>query len=135
MSNPSRLQQRSTFRSAVRIRRNYQVLPPISAHNRPTTELSNSSLSFDNIDVTCQTPTDDFWLRLRRDLDKYKAQAQNSNRGNQQTGNKIVRIFVSSTFTDFFNEREVLIKKVEPNSNLLEIFAPISFDLGFSGIT
>lgn len=26
---------------------------------------------------------------------------------------KVIRVFVSSTFTDFFNEREVLVKQVE----------------------
>ena len=123
MSNPTRLQQRSPFRTRVHVRRNFPVLPPIGQSTPPPPPLSaqtetdsaRSALSLTNFDVECQTPTEDprdFWTRLHEHLDNEPKENQNYH-GNQQTPNKVVRIFVSSTFTDFFNEREVLIKKVK----------------------
>jgi hypothetical protein len=52
-------------------------------------------------------------MRLYEDIAKERLKHSNDH-GNQKTPNKVVRIFVSSTFTDFFNEREVLIKRVFP---------------------
>jgi hypothetical protein len=121
MSNPTRSQQRFPFRTPVRIQRNCRRLPPITATIRSIeqeNESLHSSLSFTKIDVKCETPTSppsvdakDFWVRLREDIAKKRLEDSNQH-GNQQTPNKVVRIFVSSTFTDFFNEREILIKKV-----------------------
>ena len=121
MSNPTRSQQRFPFRAPVRIRRNYPKLPPITP-TAPSTpqedEPTKSSLSLDHIDLqhrneAAPSPSDtrDFWVRLREDIAKEQARHISSH-GNQESPNKVVRIFVSSTFTDFFNEREVLIKKV-----------------------
>ena len=117
MSNPSRSQQRFPFQTTVRIRRNYPKLPPITPtlqsiekENEPT----KSTLSTTNVDIECKTPpadAKDFWIKLREHIDKERAK-HGIDHGNQRTPNKVVRIFVSSTFTDFFNEREVLIKKV-----------------------
>lgn len=123
MSNPARLQQRSPFRTQVRVRRNFPVLPPIGQVTPTPLPLSKvpsviestrSSLSIQNVEVECETPTEDprdFWIRLHEHLDNELTENR-TNHGNQRTLNKVVRIFVSSTFTDFFNEREVLIKKV-----------------------
>lgn len=123
MSNPARLQQRSPFRTSVRVRRNYPILPPITQVIRPI-ELDlppiKSSLSTDSVDVICETPSEDprdFWNSLHQHLAN-EPRADENNHGNQRTPNKVVRIFVSSTFTDFFNEREVLIKKVGRQGNL-----------------
>jgi hypothetical protein len=117
MSNPIRSQQRFRFRNLFRIRSNYPTLPPITATTRSTeqeNEPVQSSLNVAKIDVKCETPpvdAKDFWVRLHEDITKERLEQSNKH-GNQQTPNKVVRIFVSSTFTDFFNEREVLIKKV-----------------------
>jgi len=117
MSNPSRSQQRFPFRTSVRVYRNYSKLPPITPTIRPIeqeNEPTESPLSVNNIDIERETsPVDakDFWVKLREDIAKERLKHHNDH-GNQQTPNKVVRIFVSSTFTDFFNEREVLIKKV-----------------------
>ena len=124
MSNPSRLQQRSPFRAVVRVRRNYTVLPPITQNIQPiesTPELIRSPVSLDSVSVICETPIGDprdFWIRLHQHLAR-EPPTDERHHGNQKTPNKVVRIFVSSTFTDFFNEREVLIKKVRPSVNLL----------------
>jgi hypothetical protein len=127
MSNPSRLQQRSPFRTSVRVRRNYPVLPPITQIIRPieaVRESIKSPLSIDSVSVACETPSEDprdFWIKLHEHL-AHETRADEHNHGNQRTPNKVVRIFVSSTFTDFFNEREVLIKKVGPRVHLATAF-------------
>ena len=74
----------------VQVHPGYPVLPPISS-----------------ADVL------DFWTKLREHIDTERLTPYEQH-GNQRRSNKVVRIFVSSTFTDFFNEREVLIKKVFP---------------------
>ena len=56
----------------------------------------------------------EFWVKLGQHIAKEPLPNPND-RGHQRTPNKVVRIFVSSTFTDFFNEREVLIKQVIQN--------------------
>ncbi|CAF2483758.1 unnamed protein product [Rotaria sp. Silwood2] len=120
MSHPSKSQQRFPFRTIVHVRRNYRKLPPITQTTRPIEEngsaKSKSSLSLDNVDIKCETPpldTNNFWDRLDEHIANQTLE-HNDDHGHQQTPNKVVRIFVSSTFTDFFNEREVLIKKVFP---------------------
>ncbi len=120
MSNPSRSQQRFPFRTPVRVNRNFRKLAPITQTIRPIEQKNeptqSSSLSITNVDVECETPTidaKDFWTKLREHFNKERLKLYDQH-GNQQTPNKVVRIFVSSTFTDFFNEREVLIKKVFP---------------------
>ncbi len=129
MSNPTRSQQRFPFRIPVRLNRNCRKLPPITATIRPIeqenepiispirsiNEPIKSSLSIDNVDIECETPSideKDFWINLNKDIAKERLKHHDDDHGNQRTPNKVVRIFVSSTFTDFFNEREVLIKKV-----------------------
>lgn len=57
------------------------------------------------------TRVNDFWIKLREHLNEERSKPYETH-GNQRTSNKVVRIFVSSTFTDFFNERESLVKKV-----------------------
>jgi hypothetical protein len=116
MSNPSRSQQRFPFRVPVRLSRNLK-LPPITTPIRPIEQENipiKSSLSIHSVDIEYETPAidiKDFWIKLRKHIANEKLE-QYDDHGNQQTPNKVVRIFVSSTFTDFFNEREVLIKKV-----------------------
>ncbi len=118
MSNPTRTQQRFPFRTSVRVQRNNPRLPPITTPIRPLEQQEDepipSALSFSKIEVKCETPpiqSKDFWVRVHEDIAKERLENFNE-RGNQNTPNKVVRIFVSSTFTDFFNEREILIKKV-----------------------
>ena len=117
MSNPTRTQQRFPFRTPVRVQRNNPRLPPITTPIRPIepeNEPIASALSFSKIEVKCETPpieNKDFWVRVHEDIVKSRLEHSNEH-GNQNTPNKVVRIFVSSTFTDFFNEREVLIKRV-----------------------
>lgn len=119
MSNPARSQQRFPFRTTVRVRKNYPKLPPItptSPSPRHENELTKLSSSLGHIDLQFEvTPSDtqDLWVRLHEDITKKRPKSIPIH-GNQQTSNKVVRIFVSSTFTDFFNEREVLIKRVFP---------------------
>jgi hypothetical protein len=117
MSNPTRSQQRFPFRTPVRVQRNYRKLPPITQTVRPIeqeNEPTGSSLSTADVDIKCETPpvdAKDFWTKLRQHIANERLKRYDDH-GNQQAPNKVVRIFVSSTFTDFFNEREVLIKKV-----------------------
>lgn len=124
MSNPSRSQQRFPFRAPVRLYRNYRRLPPITSIIRPIeqeNEPTKSSLSIGTVDIEYETPstdTRDFWIKLREHIANEQSKNYDDH-GSQQTPNKVVRIFVSSTFTDFFNEREVLIKKVRKNINKL----------------
>ena len=105
MSDVSHSQQQpvpSTL--SVPIHPGYPVLPPISPTHQ-SVEQESSSSNTNNIDVK------DFWIQLREHIHSERLKPSNEH-GNQRTSNKVVRIFVSSTFTDFFNEREVLIKKV-----------------------
>ncbi|CAF2116828.1 unnamed protein product [Rotaria magnacalcarata] len=118
MSHPSKSQQRFPFRATVHIRKNFRKLPPITKPIRPLEEDSrapSSSLSVTNVDLKYESPppigVDDFWNKLHQQIANQTSE-HNDDHGNQNTPNKVVRIFVSSTFTDFFNEREVLIKKV-----------------------
>ncbi|CAF4588702.1 unnamed protein product [Rotaria sp. Silwood1] len=118
MSHPSKSQQRFPFRTLVHVRRNYRKLPPIVQTARSIEEngSSKSSLSPTTIDFRYETPpldTNNFWDRLHEHIANQTLE-HNDDHGRQQAPNKVVRIFVSSTFTDFFNEREVLIKKVFP---------------------
>ena len=106
MSDASNAQQPVPSRSPVQVHPGYPILPPI-----PTTPQSvdqqNSPSNANDADVN------EFWSHLREHIDTERLNHYDK-RGNQRTSNKVVRIFVSSTFTDFFNEREVLIKKVFP---------------------
>ncbi len=131
MSNPSRSQQRFPFRVPVRVQRNNCKLPPITQIALPQEhddELTKSPISISTVDIRHETPpppklrprtpasappsnADDFWVQLRQHIANETVKQPDAH-GSQQTPNKVVRIFVSSTFTDFFNEREVLIKKV-----------------------
>ena len=43
---------------------------------------------------------------------QYKVKTNNSTEKHERKTWRIVRVFVSSTFTDFFNEREILVKRV-----------------------
>lgn len=119
MSNPTRSQQRFPFRTTVRVRRNYPTLPPITPttpSSRYESEPTALSSSLGHIDLQFEaTPRDtrNLWVRLNEDITKEQSKFL-PNHGNQRTATKVVRIFVSSTFTDFFNEREILIKRVFP---------------------
>lgn len=52
------------------------------------------------------------WNEIEQQCEAYKPSA--IKQGQQSSGWKVIRVFVSSTFTDFFNEREILVKKVFP---------------------
>jgi hypothetical protein len=80
--------------SPVQVHPGYAVLPPIQAPD------------------STEAVVHDFWTRLGEHIQIEQTSMPYTSHGNQHTRNKVVRIFVSSTFTDFFNEREVLIKKV-----------------------
>ncbi|CAF0886903.1 unnamed protein product [Didymodactylos carnosus] len=73
---------------------------------------ADNSLVQRNNDIP--TIVEQFWSQLRQHIASQTTKNDNWNHGLQKTNNKVVRVFVSSTFTDFFNEREVLIKKVFP---------------------
>ena len=111
MSDASNSQEQLPLEFPVPVHPGYPILPPIL----PTTqsvEQANSSSSTDN--VGCEkvfTNVKEFWIKLREHISTERLKPYDKY-GNQRTPNKVVRIFVSSTFTDFFNEREVLIKKV-----------------------
>ena len=98
MSNPTRSQQRFPFRTPVRVQRNYRKLPPITQTIRPIeqeNEPPKSSLSIGNIDIKCETPSvdaKDFWIKLRQHIANERAERYDDH-GNQQTPNKVVRIF------------------------------------------
>jgi hypothetical protein len=92
---------------------NEPIISPIRSIEREN-EPIKSSLSINNVDIECETPRidqEDFWINLHKHIAKERLK-HHDDHGSQRTRNKVVRIFVSSTFTDFFNEREVLIKKV-----------------------
>ena len=116
MSHPSKSQQRFPFRTLVHIRKNIRRLPPIRSTIRPIEEERSiqSSLSSTSTNIKYETPRLDdteFWVKLREHLASEISECENTH-GSQNAPNKVVRIFVSSTLTDFFNEREILVKKV-----------------------
>lgn len=93
MSDTSNSQQPPfSLEFPVPIHPGYPILPPISPRNDSSEQ-------------------NHFWIQLRQHINTERVKPYDKH-GNQRTTNKVVRIFVSSTFTDFFNEREVLIKKV-----------------------
>jgi len=122
MSNPTRSQQRFPFRIPVRLYKNCRRLPPITATIRPIeqenepiispirsiereNEPIKSSLSINNVDIEYETPRiehEDFWINLHKHIAKERLKHHDDDHGSQRTPNKVVRIFVSSTFTDFF---------------------------------
>ena len=53
---------------------------------------------------------DDMWNIVKRTCDPHEVHLEPSK---QRRGWKTIRIFVSSTFRDFHQEREVLVKEVE----------------------
>ncbi|CAF4774553.1 unnamed protein product [Rotaria magnacalcarata] len=112
-SNSQQQQQQFSLSFPVQVHPGYPILPPILPTNH-SVEQENSSSNTNNIDVECEKisiDVNDFWTKLREHINRERLKSYDK-RGNQRTSNKVVRIFVSSTFTDFFNEREVLIKKV-----------------------
>ncbi|CAF4441256.1 unnamed protein product, partial [Adineta steineri] len=89
----------NTPRSVDQINLSRQPTPIINS-----TEYNNfkSSLSIDSIDIDHEiSPKDvsEFWTKLRQHISK-ETSKNSDNHGCQQTPNKVVRIFVSSTFTD-----------------------------------
>jgi hypothetical protein len=115
MSDALNSQQQFPLKFPVQVHPGYPILPPISRINH-SVEQENSSSNTNNVDVECEQispDVKDFWMKLREHITRERLQSYDKH-GNQRTSNKVVRIFVSSTFTDFFNEREVLIKKVFP---------------------
>ena len=56
------------------------------------------------------------WNAIDEGLDKWLT-INKSRPSSQKVGWKVVRLFVSSTFTDFYSEREVLVKHVMPQLN------------------
>lgn len=111
MSGASNTQQQFPLEFPVQIHPGYPILPPISPKN-DSLEQENSPLNTNNIKCEkISIDVKDFWIKLREHITRERLKSYDKH-GNQRTSNKVVRIFVSSTFTDFFNEREVLIKKV-----------------------
>ena len=126
MSDAANTQQPLPVEFPVPVHPGYPILPPISPRDR-TVEQENSSLNATDANVECEkisTEVKDFWIKLREHIKDERLKPYNQH-GNQRRSNKVVRIFVSSTFTDFFNEREVLIKKV---------FTALRDEMGPSGI-
>ncbi|CAF1350468.1 unnamed protein product [Rotaria sordida] len=126
MSDASNSQQQFPLDFPVHVHPGYPILPPISPTNH-SVEQKNSSSNTNNVDVECEKisiDVKDFWIKLREHINRERLKSYD-NHGNQRTSNKVIRIFVSSTFTDFFNEREVLIKKV---------FTALRDEMGPSGI-
>lgn len=115
MSDAPNSQQQSPPRFPVQVHPGYPILPPIPSTNH-TVKQENSSSDINTVDVACEKisiDVKDFWVKLREHINSDRLKSYDKH-GIQRTSNKVVRIFVSSTFTDFFNEREVLIKKVFP---------------------
>lgn len=113
MSNTPISQQQLPLEFPVPVHPGYQILPPISPSNHSVEQQSSSS-NANNVDAESEKisiDVKDFWIKLREHINGERLKSYDKH-GNQRTSNKVVRIFVSSTFTDFFNEREVLIKKV-----------------------
>ena len=126
MSDPPNSQQQTPLEFSVQVHKGYPILPPILPTNH-SVEQAQSSVNTNNIEVEGEklsTDVKDFWVKLREHINTEKLKSYDKH-GNQRTSNKVVRIFVSSTFTDFFNEREVLIKKV---------FTALRDEMGPSGI-
>ncbi|CAF3689165.1 unnamed protein product [Adineta steineri] len=117
MADTSNSQQIVSLEYPVQVHPGYPILPPILSTNHTVEqENASSSSNTNNVEVECEKlPLDvkDFWIKLREHINNERLKSYDKH-GNQRTSNKVVRIFVSSTFTDFFNEREVLIKKVFP---------------------
>ena len=71
------------------------------------------------------------WENLKRNLRNYRSEENNQANQNSQSravakrkGWKVIHLFISSTFTDFFSERELLVKKVL--TNLLFSIIPLT---------
>jgi hypothetical protein len=66
---------------------------------------SSKSLPLEDLDVS------ECWRTIYKQCQQYQEKASSSI---NPSGWKIIRLFVSSTFTDFHCEREVLVKRVSP---------------------
>lgn len=113
MSDGSNSRQQFSLEFPVPVHPGYPVLPPISPTNN-SVEQATSSSNTNNVDIEREETCMDvkyFWIKLREHINAERLKSYDKH-GNQTRSHKVVRIFVSSTFTDFFNEREVLIKKV-----------------------
>ena len=58
----------------------------------------------------------DIWAHIDNGLDKW-LKINRTRPWSMKKGWKVVKLFVSSTFTDFYSEREILIKRVVPQLN------------------
>ncbi|XP_069128766.1 telomerase protein component 1-like isoform X2 [Argopecten irradians] len=75
--------------------------------------------SADSVQDIMTTAVTKCWEKVEESCDRFKnsdvlQNARGPTDKRKQSSWKTVRVFVSSTFTDFFNEREVLVKKVFP---------------------
>jgi hypothetical protein len=120
MSDASNSQQQFPLEFPVQVHPGYPILPPISSTNHSVEQENSNNVECEKISIDVK----DFWIKLREHINTERLKSYDKH-GNQRTSNKVVRIFVSSTFTDFFNEREVLIKKV---------FTALRDEMGPSGI-
>ncbi|UJR37208.1 hypothetical protein I4U23_029917 [Adineta vaga] len=89
------------------------ITPVLSNEDLSTKPVLDGTDIESNRDLSTSIDVSEFWAKLRRHIAN-ESLSNPDDHGCQQTPNKVVRIFVSSTFTDFFNEREILIKKVFP---------------------
>lgn len=72
--------------------------------------MKNSS-SMDLVDKIWQNIDSEFYSDKPKQI-HYEEEIIEINKLTKQKAHKAIRIFVSSTFTDFFNEREMLVKQV-----------------------
>jgi hypothetical protein len=72
------------------------------------------------------------WINIDAEFTS-RANKQSLNDTSKKTSHKAIRIFVSSTFTDFFNEREILVKQVILIKNIILIFI-LSIKIKFSKV-
>ena len=96
-------------------------------------EKEEEIVPFEILDLIAQT-----WRRIKDNvpwyIDHYKKKSERITCGDANgvgdvgSGNrKNIRIFISSTFTDFFAEREVIVKKVCPYKCLRSISTSLSY--------
>ena len=84
--------------------------------NLDESEKTNEQVHKDENQIT----VDKIWMNIDAEF-KEKASKENIIDIGKKTSHKAIRIFVSSTFTDFFNRREVLVKQVVVLSLLLRM--------------
>jgi hypothetical protein len=118
MSSPIKQLKRnkkSSHYSRSIIYSNRALVSDTSSFSRFTTPQTSDLCSPECLSVKSENLLDnseiieDFWTRVNRQISDFRTSYEQAPKPS-----KVIRIFVSSTFTDFFNEREVLVKQVFP---------------------